>query len=138
MSESRYISDQTTNNEYYEGGILNSQNILRASAIAAGSLLAYRSGALRPIIKQVMKTSAEHKPTVSVIFNDLRKWFKSDGDEAVKNSIFRLGPWGTIKEFAKRDKENAAEVIKHTKEDIQPSLFLFRPKDYPIHHLEFE
>lgn len=119
MLDNRYIADQTQNNDYYEEGLLNTRNLIVGSAIAAGSLLAYKSGALAPFIKQAMKGASEHKPTVSVAFNDLRKWFKSDGEEETVKSIFRMGVKDTVKEFAKFDKANAKEVIKHTKEDIR-------------------
>lgn len=119
MSDDKYIEDRTSEEDYYDGGLINAKNIIIGSAIAAGSILAYKSGALRPIIQEMMKTRAKRKPVISVASNDLRKWFASDGDDLVESSIFRLGVKDTIAKFAKFDKENAKEVIKHTKLDIQ-------------------
>lgn len=118
LSENKYLEDRTQEKGYYDGGVLTPSNIINGSAILAGSVLAYRTGLLRPVIKDSMKLASKTKATGFVILNDLRKWLASDGSKEVEKSMFRLGVVDTVREFAKRDKENAKAIIAHTKEDI--------------------
>lgn len=113
-----YSKDDTLGKDFYDGGVATPSNLIKGSAILAGSVLAYKTGLLKPIIKQAMKGASKLKGTGVVAANDLRKWFASDGNKEVEKSMFRLGVVDTIKEFTKLDKENAKNIIKHTKEDI--------------------
>lgn len=114
MSENRYLEDKTGNDGYYDGGLLNTKNIMMGSAAIAGSILAYKKGLLKPIAKEFMEMRAGHTPTITPAFNDLRKWLKSDA-YAPENSIFRLGVKDSVKKFARLDIKNAREVLDHTK-----------------------
>lgn len=116
MSENRYLEDKSADQRYRDEGLLNTKNLIIGSALVAGSIFAYRSGALKSVIKESMKEAAEHRPTISAMFNDLRKWTKSDFGTPDK-SIFRMGVKDTIKEFAKFDKDNARAIVKSTKDD---------------------
>lgn len=111
MSENRYLEDKTLDEGYRDEGLVNAKNLIIGSAAIAGSILAYKSGALKPIVKNAYESMANKKPTVSAAFNDLRKWLKSDG-AAPDKSIFRMGVKGTVKEFAGVDKTSAKKAAK--------------------------
>ena len=123
MSDDRYLEDSTLEQGYYEdnplSSILTTNNLVIGSVLAAGSILAYKSGALAPAIKTFMKESAERKPTVTIFFNDLRKWFQSDGIDEVEKSVFRKGGIkNSVSAFFNLNVEEAKEIVAHTKKDV--------------------
>lgn len=82
----------------------------------AGSIAAYKKGYFKKDIKKALEFISNSKPTVSVAFNDLRKWLISD-EFVPEKSVFRLGIKGTLKEFAKFDLQNTKEMLMQTKSD---------------------
>lgn len=120
MSENRYLEDKSVEQDYRDGGLIDSKSLIIGSVLATGSILAYRSGSLSNVIKQTLKESAEHKPIISAAFNDLRKWTKSDYGVPEK-SVFRLGLKGTAKEIFNATKagnlEDAKSIVNATRED---------------------
>lgn len=117
MSDDRYLEDRSIDDNYHEGGIINPMTILAGTAIAASAIM-FKRGAFKPIIKKTAESIAERKPTISVAFNDLKKWLESDGYDSVQKSIFRASAKDTVKTFAKFDLENAREIIEHTRSDL--------------------
>ena len=123
MSDDRYLEDSSIQQGYYEdsplSSILSANNLVIGSVLATGSILAYRSGLLAPAIKSFMKGSAERKPTASIIFNDLRKWFESDGIQEVEKSVFRKGGIkNTLKAFREMNVEEARNILNQSRDDV--------------------
>lgn len=123
MLDDKYLEDSSVQQGYYENSplssILSANNLVIGSVLATGSILAYRSGLLAPAIKSFMKGSAERKPTASIIFNDLRKWFESDGIQEVEKSVFRKGGIkNTLKAFREMNVEEARNILNQTKDDV--------------------
>lgn len=123
--DSKYLIDDTTKKSFYDDnkGNISTDTLLKGAAILAGGILGYKSGLFKEAIRDSAKLSAEHKPTVSIIFNDLRKWMNGN-DETVQNSIFRKGILKTIYEANEEAQKSTKDLItriqsiaEDTKED---------------------
>lgn len=123
MSDNRYLEDKTLEQGYYEEGIINVKNMAIATALVGGTAVAYRKGIFKQGIKKVLEDTSKSKPKLTEIFNDARKWLKSD-EGVPENSIFRMGVKGIFKNVYSDGLDGAKEVINSTKEDVD--IFLNR------------
>lgn len=116
MSENRYLEDESINKSYYDEGI-SSKDLIIGSALLVGSTFAYKKGIFKPLIKEGLELSAEHKPLLSVLFNDTKRWLRSN-EGVSKNSIFRQDIKTISKNIFSQDKEKAKEILNSTRDDF--------------------
>lgn len=118
MSENRYLQDETLEKGYYDRSGMSTGTFITGAAVILGSVAGYRSGLFKGGIKHIMQEASEHRPLASEMFNDIRKWTKSDADAPTK-SLFRMGFKGTFKDFYKNASlENVKDVLVATREDM--------------------
>lgn len=117
MSNSKYLKDESINEDYYDKGAISPTNLIAGSAVLAGSALAFKKGLLKPLVKEAIELSGEHKPLLSVGFNDMRRWLKSN-EGVSKNSLFRMGMKDLSSSVLSQDKDLAQEIISATKDDF--------------------
>lgn len=117
MSNSKYLKDESINEDYYDKGIISPNDLIVGSALLAGSALAFKKGLLKPLVKEAIELSGENKPLLSVGFNDMRRWLKSN-EGVSENSLFRMGMKDLGANILSQDKELAKEVVSATKEDF--------------------
>lgn len=117
MSNSKYLDDKSVNESYHDEGFVNPKNVMIGSAMIAGSVLAYKGGAFKPLIKEAIELSGQHKPTLSLVFNDMRKWIKSN-EGVNENSLFRQDMKSLVGKIVKQDKDVAKDIINATREDL--------------------
>lgn len=117
MSNSKYLKDESINQSYYDEGIISPSSLIVGSALMAGSALAFKKGLLKPLVKEAIELSGETKPLLSVGFNDMRRWIKSN-EGVSENSLFRKTIKNLASDVLSQDKELAKEIVTATKEDF--------------------
>lgn len=117
MSDNRYLDDNSTDESFYEEGIISPKTLLIGAALIAGGKVAYSKGLLKPLIKEGLELTSEHKPALSVGFNEMRRWLKSS-ENVPENSLFRTSIKDIAGSIIKQDKDVALDIINSTKEDV--------------------
>lgn len=118
MSDNRYLQDNTLEEGYYDRTGIDSSTFITGAAVILGSFAGYKTGLFKGGIKYLMQEASEHRPLASEMFNDIRKWTKSDAN-APEKSLFRMGIGGSFKDFYKNASlDNVKKVLVSTREDI--------------------
>lgn len=110
--DAEYDKDDTMGMDFYESPL---KKVLIASAIAAGGILAYKSGMLKGGIKKTFEYSAKYKAYTPSAIEAFNSWGKKDVDVPI-NSIFKS------KSFRKnyfKGKEFRKEIYKDTWTDLK-------------------
>lgn len=117
MSDNKYLDDNSTDESYYEEGLINPKTLMIGAALLTGSRVAYKKGLLKPLFKEGLELTAEHKPKLSVGFNEMRRWLKSN-EGVPENSLFRTSIKDIAGSVLKQDKDTVLDIINATKEDV--------------------
>lgn len=113
------MEDKTEEKGYYDSGFINIENLLKIGAVAAGTYAGYKSGLFKQGIKALLTEAAEHKPTVSILSNNLRTWINSEGLDYTEQSIFRRKITQSVKDLITFDKIKRNKIYEDTLNDIQ-------------------